>query len=97
MALLMHSFVYLVVISLACVFAVLADVASFWTKKHIKDSQKTYLLKLRHGQYMGNGRKQLFLDIEMYRSITCCICNSVEPKTSLHILLNCKESRIHDL
>ena len=32
-----------------------------WTNKHITDSQKTCLLKLRHGQYMGNARKKLFL------------------------------------
>ena len=97
MAFLMHSFVYLVVIFLACVFAILANVASSWTKKHIKDSWKTCLSKLRHRQYMGNGRKQLFLDRKTYRSITCSICNSVEPHTSLHVLLNCRESRIHAL
>ena len=34
MALLMHSFVYLVLIFLICVFAVLANVASYWTEKH---------------------------------------------------------------
>ena len=33
----------------------------YWTNKHITDSQKTCLLKLKHGQYMGNARKQLFL------------------------------------
>ena len=98
MALLMHSFVYLVVIFLACVFAILAKfVASSWTKKHIKYSRKTCLLKLRHGQYMGNGRKQLFLGRGTYRSITCSICNSVEPHTSTHVFLNCRESHIHDL
>ena len=97
MAFLMHSFVYLVVVFLACVFVVLADVATSWTKKHIKDSWKTCLLKLRHGQYMGNGRKQLFLGRETYPSITCCICNSVEPHTLLHVLLNCRESHIHAL
>ena len=97
MALLMHSFVYLVVLFLACVLVVLANVASSWTKKHIKDSWRICLLKLRHGQYMGNGRKQLFLGRETYRSITCSICNSVEPQTLLHVLLNCRESRIHDL
>ena len=97
MALLMHSFVYLVVIFLACIFVVLANVASSWIEKHIKDSRKTCLLKLRHGQYMGNGRKQLFLGRETYRSITYSICNSVEPQTSLHVLLSCRESHIHDL
>ena len=97
MALLMHSFVYLVLIFLTYVFAVLANISSYWTEKYIKDSQETCLLKLRHGQYMGNGRKQLFLGSETYRSITCSICNSVEPQTSLHVLLTCRESRIHDL
>ena len=97
MAFLMHSFLFLVVIFLAFVFVVLANVASSWTKKHIKDSRKTCLLKLRHGQYMGNGRKQLFLGRETYRSITCSICNSVKPHTSLHVFLNCRESRIHAL
>ena len=97
MALLVHSFLYLVVIFLGCVFPILATVATFWTEKHRKDSRKTCVLKLRHGQYMGNGRKQLFLDIETYRSITCCLCNSVKPQTSLHVLLNCRESHIHDL
>ena len=32
----------------------------YWTNKYITDSQKTCLLKLRHGQYMDNARKQLF-------------------------------------
>ena len=67
MALLMHSFVYLVLIFLTRVFAVLANVASYWTKKLIKDSSETCLLTLRHGQYMGNGRKQLFLGNEIVR------------------------------
>ena len=64
MALLVHSFVYLVVIFLGCVFPVLATVATSWSEKHIKDSRKTCVLKLRHGQYMGNGREQLFLGTE---------------------------------
>ena len=79
MALLMHFVVYLVLIFLTCVFVVLANVASYWTKKLINDSWETCLVTLRHGQYMGNGRKQLFLGREMYHSITCSICNSVEP------------------
>jgi hypothetical protein len=29
----------------------------FWTNKNITNSQKTCLLKLRHGQYMGNTMK----------------------------------------
>ena len=31
-----------------------------WTNKNIIDSPKTCILKLRHGQYMGNAKKQLF-------------------------------------
>ena len=69
----------------------------YWTNKHITDSQKTCLLKLRHGQYMGNARKQLFFGRETYPSITCSICNSVEPNTWLHVLLNCRQSHIHAL
>ena len=69
----------------------------YWTNKHITDSQKTCLLKLRHGQYMGNARKQLFFGRETYPSITCSICNSLEPDTWLHVLLNCKQSHIHAL
>ena len=33
----------------------------YWINKHITNSQKTCLLKLRYGQYIGNARKQLFL------------------------------------
>ena len=69
----------------------------YWTNKHIIDSQKTCLLKLRHGQYMGNARKQLFFGRETYPSITCSICNSLEPDTWLHVLLNCRQSHIHAL
>ena len=69
--------------------------ATSWIEIHIKDSRKTCILKLRPGQYMGNGGKKLFLGTETYRSITCCICNSVKPHTSLHVLLNSRESRIH--
>ena len=69
----------------------------YWTNKHITDSQKTCLLKLRHGQYMGNARKQLFFSREIYPSITCSICNSLEPDTWLHVLLNCRQSHIHAL
>ena len=93
----MQSFVYLVPIFLTRVFLVLDNVGSYWTKKLINDSREACLLTLRHGQYIGNGRKQLFLGREMYRSITCYICNSVEPQTSLHVLLNCRASCIHDL
>ena len=97
MALLMHSFVYLVLIFLTRVCVVLANVASYWTKKLINGSRETCLTTLRHGQYMGNGRKQLVLGTELYRSLTCSICNSVEPQTLLYVRLNCRESRIHDL
>ena len=38
----------------------------YWTNKHITDSQKPCLLKLRHGQYIGNARKQLFFGREAY-------------------------------
>ena len=64
MALLVHYFVYLVEIFLGCIFPILAIVATSWTEKHIEDSRKTCVLKLRHGQYMGNGREQLFLGTE---------------------------------
>ena len=64
MALLVHCFVYLVVIFLGCVFPVLATVAISSNEKHIKDSRKICVLTLRHGQYMGNGREQLFLGTE---------------------------------
>ena len=97
MVLLMHSSVYLVLIFLTRVFPVMDNVGSYWTKKLMNDSREACFLTLRHGQYMGNGRKELFLDREMYRSITCCMCNSVEPQTLLHVLLNCRASRIHDL
>ena len=67
----------------------------YWTNKQIIDSQKTCLLKLRHGQYMDNARKQLFFGREA--SITCSICNSLEPDTWLHVLLNYRQSHIHAL
>ena len=92
-----QSFMYLVGIFLGCVFPDLATVATSWIEIHIKDSRKICVLKLRHGQYMGYGRKKLFLGTETYRSITCCTCNFVKPHTSLHVLINCRESRIHDL
>ena len=69
----------------------------YWTNKHITYSQNTCLLKLRHGQYMDNAKKQLFFGKEAYSSITCLICNSLEPDTWLHVLLNCKQSHIHAL
>ena len=57
----------------------------FWTNKNIIDSQKPCLLKLRHGQYVGNARKQLFFGREAFPSITCPICNSPNPDTWLHV------------
>ena len=69
----------------------------FWTNKNITDSQKTCLLKLTHGQYMGNARKQLFFGREAFPSITCPICNSLNPDTWLHVLLKCKQHHIHAL
>ena len=50
------------------------------TNKHIIDSQKTCLLKLWNGQYMGNAKK-IFFCKEAYPSITCVICKSLEPDT----------------
>jgi hypothetical protein len=58
------------------------------------DSKKTRLLKLRHGQYMGNAKKQLFFGREAFPSITCFICNSPVPNTWLHVLLKCKQHHI---
>ena len=69
----------------------------YWTNKQITNSQKICLLKLRHGQYMGNARKQLFFGREAYPSSTCSICNSLEPNTWLHMLLNYRQSHIHDV
>ena len=69
----------------------------YWTNKHIRDSQNICLLKLRHGQYMGNAKKQLFFGRETYPLITCSICNSLELDMWLHVLLNCKQSHIHAL
>ena len=69
----------------------------YWTNKQITDSQKTCLLKLIHGHNMGNARKQLFFGREAYPSSTCSICNSLEPDTWLHVLLNCRQSHIHAL
>ena len=69
----------------------------YWTNKYMIDSQKTCLLKLQHGQYMDNARKQLFFGREAYPSITCSICNSLKPNTWLHVLLNCRQNHIHAL
>jgi len=69
----------------------------FGTNKNITDSQKTCILKLKHGQYMGNAMKQLFFGRASFPSITCPICNSLDPDTWLHILLKCKQHHIHAL
>ena len=44
---------------------------------------------------MGNARKQQFFGREAYPSITYSICNSLEPDTWLHVLLNYRQSHIH--
>ena len=69
----------------------------FWTNKNITDSQKTCLLKLRHGQNMGTARIKLFFGREGFPSITCPICNSSNLDTWLHVLLKCKQHHIHAL
>ena len=46
---------------------------------------------------MGNARKQLFFGRETYPSITCSICNSLEPNIWLHVFLNCRQNHIHAL
>ena len=61
------------------------------------NSQKTCLLKLQHGQYMGNARRQLFFGRKAFPSITCSIYNSLELDTWLHVLLKCKQHHIHVL
>ena len=68
---------------------------NFWTNKKITDFQKTCLLKPRHGQYMGNAKKQLFFGMVAFPPITCPICNTSDPNTWLHILLKCKHHHIH--
>ena len=73
----MQSFVYLALIFLTRICTVLAHVAGYWTKKLRSGSWEPCLMTLRHGQYMGNGRKQLVLGTELYRSLTCSICNSL--------------------
>lgn len=70
---------------------------AFWTNPNITYAQKTCLIKLRTGQYMGNARKQLFFDRERFPSITCSICNSLDPDTWLHVLLKCNQHHIHAL
>jgi hypothetical protein len=70
---------------------------NFWDHPAITDSQKTCLLKFRYNQYMGNAHKQLFFGPELYPSITCSICPSLEPDTWEHLLLNCRHHHIHAL
>ena len=38
-----------------------------------------------------------FFGKEVYSSITCSICNSLEPDAWIHVLLSCKQSHIHAL
>ena len=69
----------------------------FCTFNNITNFPKTCLLKLHQGQYMGNARKQLFFGREAFPSISCSICNSLEPDTWLHVLLKCRQHHIHAL
>ena len=46
---------------------------------------------------MGNARKNLFFGREAFPSITCSICNSLDPDTWLHVLLKCRQHHIHVL
>jgi hypothetical protein len=74
-----------------------ATSTSFWDHPAITDPQKTCILKFRYNQYMDNARKQLFFGPIIYPSITCSICNSLEPNTWKHFLLSCHHSHIHAL
>ena len=68
----------------------------FWNNPVITDKQKTYLVKFRTGQYMGQAHKQLFFGWTAYPSHTCSICNSLDADTWLHVLLKCQQ-HIHAL
>ena len=46
---------------------------------------------------MGNARKQLLFGREAFPSITCSICDSIDPDTWLHVLLKCRQHHIHAL
>ena len=46
---------------------------------------------------MGHARKQIFFGREAFPSRTCPICNSTDADTWLHVLLKCKQQRIHAL
>jgi hypothetical protein len=59
----------------------ISTATNFWTHPNVIDFQKTYLLKFRYNQYMGNVRKQLFFGQDLYPFITCSICPSPEPDT----------------
>ena len=69
----------------------------FWTNPSITDKHKSCLIKFRTGTYMGNARKQLVFGHQRFPSITCPICNSLEPDTWLHVLLTCKQQHLHSL
>ena len=70
---------------------------NFWSNLAITDSQKTSLPKFRIKQYMGNAKKQLFIGIKSFPSITYPICNSFDGDTWLHVLLKCNHHHIHAL
>ena len=69
----------------------------FWNNPTITDKQKSCLIKFRTGTYMGQARKQTFFGRQRFPTITCPICNSVEPDTWLHVLLTCRQQHIHAL
>jgi hypothetical protein len=54
-------------------------------------------LKFWYNQYMGNAWKQLFYGPYLYPTISCSMSNSQEPNTWKHVLLSCKQQRIHAL
>jgi hypothetical protein len=68
-----------------------------WNNPNITDKQKSCLIKLRTGTYMGDAKKQLFFGKQRNPTITCPICNSYEPDTWLHVLLTCSQQHIHSL
>jgi hypothetical protein len=69
----------------------------FWTNLTVTYKQKTCLIKLCTGQYMGHARKQLFFGKEAFPSRTCPICNSTNADTWIHVLLKWKQQHIHAL
>lgn len=70
---------------------------TFWNHPLITDAQKTCILKFRYNQYMDNACKQLFFGPHLYPTISCSICNSLDPDTWKHVLLSCKQHQIHAL